>query len=287
VTNLSFNRYIATTRICYHTTLKYLENSGPLILSFNLNIRCFLFLSPARAAGSRINGGLHIVIPGALLLFRADYDDSAPSWRDVGPAREFSTGFYASLFAEMGASAVLALDPAAYDPAPFAAAGLVHLHLHPADAAAGTDADAANAAAAGDATGTDAATAAGRPPGLLSLHAMDRFAAVVDAADGGPVAAHLAGDDAGLREQAAGLVCAYLASRRLLGPREAAAWLCLCWPGPPPAPAAAAAAAADHAANNGSDEGGSCDDEGGGAESGELGRRWRLCGRRRRRRRTY
>ncbi len=182
----------------------------------------------------------------------------------MGPAREFSTGFYASLFAEMAASAVLALDAPAYDPAPFAAAGLVHLCLNPADDAAASfvaAAAAANVAADyGGGAGADDVDSSRQGRQLLSLHAMDRFAAVVDAAGGGPVAAHFAGGggDPALREQAAGLVCAYLASRRLMGPREAAAWLCLTWPGPSPAAAATAAAAvADHTCSDG--EGDECD----------------------------
>ena len=174
---------------------------------------------------SRANGGLYIIVPGKLILFRTDYDDDAPSWRDRGHVREFSTGFYASLLADLDACAVLRLGPPAYDPAPFVAAGLAHLDLGVHEPAEHVG-DAVEVGEAIEAGG------GGEGEHLLTLRAMDRLAAVMDAANGRPVAVHFAADADGGHgcAQVAGLIAAHLTSRRLLGPREAAAWLSLAWP---------------------------------------------------------
>ena len=189
---------------------------------------------------SNINGELHHVVPGRLLLFPPPADSLPPGqqWADDDGRRSFGPGFYADLFAHLGVAAVLRLDPpAATDPpAAFAAAGIPVL-----------DVTTRAAAAVGSDAGADAA---GQPPSLAML---DRLVALMDAAPGLVALQLRAGDDG-----ARALVAAYIARRcqpptppcsptgrrRRSGPalsggggggmeaREAMAWLHMAWPCP-------------------------------------------------------
>lgn len=57
---------------------------------------------------SPINGSVYIVVPGRFLLFRAPRDDltKGAQWVDTRGSRDFSTGFFADLFDDLGVAQV-------------------------------------------------------------------------------------------------------------------------------------------------------------------------------------
>ena len=77
-------------------------------------------------AGSPINGGVSIVVPGRILLLPAPAGDlpEGTHWADDGgPSRRrrFSAAFYAELLRDMGVTVLIGLDGARCGPAPAAA----------------------------------------------------------------------------------------------------------------------------------------------------------------------
>ena len=134
-------------------------------------------------------------------------------------ARRFSAGFFAALLRDLGARAVVALEPLEYDPGPLEAAGL---RVHTLDDL--------GCAPQGGGGGDGSEEAAPR----VSLQVLDRFMAVMDEENsaagggGGLVAVHCGAERRGI---AATLVAAYAVRRGLFRrPAEAAAWLWLAAP---------------------------------------------------------
>jgi cell division cycle 14 len=79
-----------------------------------------------------LNADLHEVVPGKFVALRGPLDLGAASYRDDRARRglrHFSPGFYVPILRELGVSAVVRLNEAAYDPAAFAAAGMEHVDL--------------------------------------------------------------------------------------------------------------------------------------------------------------
>ena len=77
-----------------------------------------------------MNGQVHLIIPGRLLIFGAPREGLIGNVQDTNGRRHFSPTFYASLLRHLGVSTVLQLDNADYDPAAFAREGILHLR-HP------------------------------------------------------------------------------------------------------------------------------------------------------------
>ena len=174
------------------------------------------------------NGGIHILAPGALLLFQSPVDLpdgalwAAAAARDGSPpARRFAPAFYADLLPDLGVRAIASLDPCrcAAAPAAFAAAGLAAVDLSP-------------------------ATGPRRRPS--PLRALDALLSLTRAA-GGAVALHAGGDRApgAWPEHTAAVVAAFLVGREGFAERAAYAWLLLLCPWlllPPQPPLSAAGA---------------------------------------------
>ncbi len=160
----------------------------------------------ARAA----NGGVRVVVPGALLFFPTPSDDvpDGQEWADSvaadgRTARRFSPGYYASLLPDLGVSEVVCLGQGSAAAArALAGLALLDLLLHPPANGAAADASAAGAL----------------------LPALDRLLALARGAPGA-VAVHCGAGRAWPAWSLDTLARAFLISRFGFSGAEAAAWV--------------------------------------------------------------
>ena len=159
---------------------------------------------------SAANGAVYLVIPGALIFLPTpadDLDSDGPEWADSEAAdgrtaRRFSPGFYASLLADLGVSAVACLGSGS--PATARA-----LHTR--------------GIAAMDLALEAAAAASGGAPLASIILALDRLLALAAAAPGA-LAVH-SGAGAEWPEAVGTLAAAFLIRRFDFGGAAAVAWL--------------------------------------------------------------
>lgn len=148
-----------------------------------------------------MNGQIHVVVPGKIILFKAPCGDLPADrlWMDRDGERHFSPAFYADLLLDLGVSLVIGADEAEYDCSPFSDCGMGVESL-------GCRADDGNA---------------------LTLQALDRFITLLDRTDG-LVAIHCAGR----LPYACTLLSAYMLRRRFFSnPADAVSWLAMACPG--------------------------------------------------------
>jgi hypothetical protein len=166
-----------------------------LVPNYRLRMTHFVLVA------SPINGQIHVVVPGKIILFKAPCGDlpAGRSWMDRDGERHFSPAFYADLLCDLGVSLVIGADEAQYDHSPFAARGMDVEAL-------GCRADDGNA---------------------LTLQALDRLITLLDRAHG-LVAIHCAGR----LPYACTLLSAYMLRRRFFSnPAQAVSWLAMACPG--------------------------------------------------------
>ena len=76
-----------------------------------------------------LNGDLHVVVPGKFVAFRGPKNLGQRDYSDEGGCRQFSPGFYAPLFGELGVTTVVRLNEPQYDREAFAGCGIAHHDL--------------------------------------------------------------------------------------------------------------------------------------------------------------
>ena len=177
-------------------------------------------LTPGTGCRSPLNGNIHVLIPGRILLF-APPDPAVPpaaGWCDAGGRRSFAAEFLADLLGHLRVALVIQCDSAPYDHGPFLRRGIAIESLSRGPAPAPNPAQGGGAGDEGGGGGQG-----------ITLQALDRFLSLLGAATGRPVALHCAGQ----LDFALGLVAAHMIRARLFPtPIQVISWLQITRPAP-------------------------------------------------------